>query len=152
MTSSPGNASAVFDRYRAEGHTLFDPDRLTRLAASADRPADSYDELLEADGAIRPAWADLARIYQLRGPDRLRESAARLAAAVSDDGVGMGEAPIEESGVSAYRPPQRGEGLGMQILRTLVASELRGSIRWQPRPGGGTTVTITAQVPGEAGT
>ena len=87
MTSSPGNASAVFDRYRAEGHTLFDPDRLTRLAASADRPADSYDELLEADGAIRPAWADLARIYQLRGPDRLRESAARLAAAVSDDGV-----------------------------------------------------------------
>ncbi|MFC8313407.1 circularly permuted type 2 ATP-grasp protein [Gordonia sp. NPDC057258] len=87
MTSSPGNASAVFDRYRAEGHTLFDPDRLTRLAASADRPADSYDELLEADGAIRPAWADLARIYQLRGPDRLRDSAARLAAAVSDDGV-----------------------------------------------------------------
>ena len=87
MTSSPGNASAVFDRYRAEGHTLFDPDRLTRLAASADRPANSYDELLEADGAIRPAWADLARIYQLRGPDRLRDSAARLAAAVSDDGV-----------------------------------------------------------------
>lgn len=84
MTSSPGNASAVFDRYRAEGHTLFDP---ARLAASADRPADSYDELLEADGAIRPAWADLARIYQLRGPDRLRDSAARLAAAVSDDGV-----------------------------------------------------------------
>lgn len=84
MTSSPGNASAVFDRYRAEGHTLFDP---ARLAASADRPANSYDELLEADGAIRPAWADLARIYQLRGPDRLRDSAARLAAAVSDDGV-----------------------------------------------------------------
>ena len=77
---------------------------------------------------------------------------AELVVTVSDDGVGMGEAPIEESGVSAYRPPQRGEGLGMQIVRTLVASELRGSIRWQPRPGGGTTVTITAQVPGEAGT
>ena len=39
----------------------------------------------------------------------------------------------------------------MQIVRTLVASELRGSIRWQPRPGGGTTVTITARVPGESG-
>ncbi|WP_044506588.1 circularly permuted type 2 ATP-grasp protein [Gordonia sp. KTR9] len=77
MTSSPGNASAVFDRYRAEGHTLFDPGR----------PLDSYDELLEPGGGIRPAWADLARIYQLRGPDRLRDSAARLAAAVSDDGV-----------------------------------------------------------------
>ena len=76
---------------------------------------------------------------------------AELVVTVSDDGVGMGDAPIEESGVSAYRPPQRGEGLGMQIVRTLVASELRGSIRWQPRPGGGTTVTITARVPGESG-
>ena len=76
---------------------------------------------------------------------------AELVVTVSDDGVGMGDAPIEESGVSAYRPPQRGEGLGMQIVRTLVASELRGSIRWQPRPGGGTTVTITARVPGEGG-
>ncbi|MGW6033096.1 circularly permuted type 2 ATP-grasp protein [Gordonia terrae] len=77
MISSPGDASAVFDRYRAAGQTLFDPDR----------PVESYDELLEPGGAIRPAWADLARIYRLRGTDRLRGSAARLAAAVSDDGV-----------------------------------------------------------------
>ena len=66
-------------------------------------------------------------------------------------GVVVDEVELEHPGRQASCA-QRGEGLGMQILRTLVASELRGSIRWQPRPGGGTTVTITAQVPGEAGT
>lgn len=64
---------------------------------------------------------------------------------VSDDGWGMGDTVIQESGVSAYRQPAAGEGLGMQIVRTLVASELDGSIRWQPREGGGTSVVIRAQ-------
>lgn len=63
---------------------------------------------------------------------------------VSDDGWGMGDAVIEESGTRAYRPAAEGEGLGMQIVRTLVASELDGSIRWHPRVGGGTDVTIHA--------
>ncbi|MBX4308783.1 ATP-binding protein, partial [Mycobacterium tuberculosis] len=58
--------------------------------------------------------------------------------AIEDDGSGMGATVIEESGVSAYRPPAEGEGLGMQIVRTLVASELRGSIRWQSAEQGGT--------------
>ncbi|WP_317451359.1 circularly permuted type 2 ATP-grasp protein [Gordonia jinghuaiqii] len=87
MTSSPGNASAVFDRYRAEGYTLFDMDRLGETGLGADAPPVHYDELLDSTGAVRPAWEDLARIYALRGSDRLRESAARLAASVSDDGV-----------------------------------------------------------------
>lgn len=65
---------------------------------------------------------------------------------VSDDGRGMGDVVIEESGVQAYRPAEAGEGLGMQIVRTLVASELDGSIRWQPREGGGTSVVITARL------
>ncbi|HYH77651.1 MAG TPA: ATP-binding protein, partial [Arthrobacter sp.] len=34
------------------------------------------------------------------------------------------------------------EGLGLQIVRTLVTSELGGSIQWQPREGGGTAVRI----------
>jgi two-component sensor histidine kinase len=67
-----------------------------------------------------------------------------LEVVVSDDGVGMGDAVIEESGVGAYRPAGAGEGLGMQIVRTLVASELGGSIRWAPREGGGTEVTVHA--------
>ncbi|WP_238419326.1 circularly permuted type 2 ATP-grasp protein [Gordonia sp. 'Campus'] len=87
MTSSPGNASAVFDRYRAEGYTLFDPDRIVDAGPGADRPVEHYDELLDPAGTVRSAWQDLARVYQVRGDGRLRESAARLAASVSDDGV-----------------------------------------------------------------
>ena len=64
---------------------------------------------------------------------------------VSDDGWGMGDTVIEESGASAFRQAGEGEGLGMQIVRTLVASELDGKIRWQPREGGGTSVVIQAQ-------
>ncbi|WP_369066586.1 sensor histidine kinase [Kocuria carniphila] len=64
---------------------------------------------------------------------------------VSDDGWGMGDTVIEESGASAFRQAGDGEGLGMQIVRTLVASELEGKIRWQPREGGGTCVVIQAQ-------
>ncbi|MDJ0356438.1 sensor histidine kinase [Paenarthrobacter sp. PH39-S1] len=48
---------------------------------------------------------------------------------VSDDGVGLPEGPYSE-------------GLGLQIVRTLVTSELGGSIRWSPRDGGGTTVEL----------
>ena len=70
-----------------------------------------------------------------------------LEIAINDDGCGMGPTVIEESGVSAYRPPSEGEGLGMQIVRTLVASELQGSIRWQTAPEGGTSVVITARFP-----
>ncbi len=48
---------------------------------------------------------------------------------VSDDGVGLPEGRYSE-------------GLGLQIVRTLVTSELGGSIRWSPRDGGGTTVEL----------
>ncbi|ASR03543.1 circularly permuted type 2 ATP-grasp protein [Gordonia rubripertincta] len=90
MTSTPGNASAVFDastvfdRYRNEGYTLFD------LAGPGDPDLVSgahYDELLDSAGMVRPAWEDLVRLYQRRGDSRLRESADRVAAAVRDDGV-----------------------------------------------------------------
>ena len=51
---------------------------------------------------------------------------------------------IEESGPNAYRPVTGKEGLGMQIVRTLVASELNGSIRWEANEPTGTRVVITA--------
>lgn len=75
------------------------------------------------------------------------ETGPELVVTIGDDGIGMGDSYIEESGVSAYRPPSEGEGLGMQIVRTLVASELKGSIVWRPRDGGGTEVVITAKIP-----
>ncbi|MCW1249415.1 PAS domain-containing sensor histidine kinase [Acaricomes phytoseiuli] len=57
-----------------------------------------------------------------------------LRVTVEDDGVGL---PTEQ---------QSGEqllaGLGLQIVRTLVTSELGGVIRWSPREGGGTSVEV----------
>lgn len=52
-----------------------------------------------------------------------------LTVTVADDGVGLPEG-------------QYTEGLGLQIVRTLVTSELGGSIQWSPRDGGGTAVEI----------
>lgn len=71
-----------------------------------------------------------------------------LTVIITDDGQGMGDSVIEESGVASYRPPQKSEGLGMQIVRTLVASELNGSIRWEPADPHGTRVVIKAVLAG----
>jgi len=49
---------------------------------------------------------------------------------VADDGVGIPE------GAGA------GTGLGTQIVSTLVVNELRGTIEWKPRAGGGTEVVL----------
>ena len=58
-----------------------------------------------------------------------------LTVTVSDDGIGL--------------PPEpRREGLGLQIVRTLVQSELDGTILWTPRPGGGTEVGIEMALDG----
>jgi two-component sensor histidine kinase len=52
-----------------------------------------------------------------------------LTVTVEDDGVGLPDTPYAE-------------GLGLQIVRTLVMSELGGTIHWQARDGGGTAVQI----------
>lgn len=52
-----------------------------------------------------------------------------LTVKIADDGVGLPEGHIAE-------------GLGLQIVRTLVTSELGGSIDWAPCEGGGTVVEL----------
>ncbi|HCC41791.1 MAG TPA: ATPase, partial [Arthrobacter bacterium] len=52
-----------------------------------------------------------------------------LTVTIADDGVGLPDTPHVE-------------GLGLQIVRTLVTSELGGTIAWHPRDGGGTAVQI----------
>ncbi|HEV7167875.1 MAG TPA: histidine kinase N-terminal domain-containing protein [Micrococcaceae bacterium] len=52
-----------------------------------------------------------------------------LRVTVADDGVGLPD--------GAYP-----EGLGLQIVRTLVNSELGGNIKWSRREGGGTAVEV----------
>ena len=78
-----------------------------------------------------------------RVPDE--ENGQVLEIVVRDDGVGMSDTVVEEFGAGSFRRSGPGEGLGMQIVRTLVASELGGSIRWTPREGGGTDVTVRAR-------
>jgi two-component system, sensor histidine kinase PdtaS len=56
-----------------------------------------------------------------------------LRVTVADDGVGLSSEP-------------RTEGLGLQIVRTLVTSELSGTIEWRARPGGGTAVVLELPV------
>jgi two-component sensor histidine kinase len=67
-------------------------------------------------------WLSAARQM---GPD----AEEILTVTVADDGVGLPPGP-------------RREGLGLQIVRTLVQSELDGTIDWSSRPGGGTEVRI----------
>jgi two-component system, sensor histidine kinase PdtaS len=61
---------------------------------------------------------------------RREDDAEVLKVCVADDGVGLPE-------------ENRSEGLGLQIVRTLVTSELGGTIDWTPRDGGGTCVDIS---------
>ena len=58
-----------------------------------------------------------------------QEQGERLQVDIEDDGVGL--AGVEPSG-----------GLGTQIVRTLVGSELGGTILWEDRPEGGTRVRL----------
>lgn len=54
---------------------------------------------------------------------------------------------VEDDGVSVNpRDVGRGSGLGTKVVRTLVEGELRGSINWLPRAGGGTRVHIEAEI------
>ncbi len=53
-----------------------------------------------------------------------------LRVTIADDGVGLGESQSP------------GNGLGTQIVRTLVSADLAGSIQWREREGGGTEAIL----------
>ena len=57
----------------------------------------------------------------------------KLLVRVTDDGVGMS-------------PEKVMNGLGTQIVRTLVSTELDGTITWNPVPTGGTQVVLQARL------
>jgi two-component sensor histidine kinase len=59
-----------------------------------------------------------------------RRSEETLSVAIRDNGAGLPEGKV-------------GDGLGTQIVRTLVEGELGGSIEWQTLKGQGTEVTIS---------
>ncbi len=65
----------------------------------------------------------------------------RLLVTITDDGAGY------DATASAAHATVKNSGLGTQIVRTLVRSELGGTIDWSERPGGGTVVTLDMKVP-----
>jgi two-component sensor histidine kinase len=62
--------------------------------------------------------------------------AERLTVTVADNGVGLPDGFDLDSATS----------LGLQIVRTLVVSELGGRLRIVPRPGGGTEAVVDLRV------
>ncbi|TNU75829.1 ATPase [Miniimonas arenae] len=81
--------------------------------------------------AVEHGLAKMGGTVAIRSERRGRD----LVVVVEDDGVG-----IDPSA------PPTGTGLGMQIVRTLVAGELHGSMEWRPRAEGGTEVRIQARL------
>lgn len=75
--------------------------------------------LQDREGTV---WLKARRYKNDAGDDALTVS-------IADDGVGLPEGQIAE-------------GLGLQIVRTLVTSELGGTIEWSAHEGGGTVVTL----------
>jgi two-component sensor histidine kinase len=65
-------------------------------------------------------------------------SGGRLDVVVADDGIGM----------PPGFDPEHSEGLGLQIVRTLLGSELDSSLVVRPRPGGGTEAVISLPLRG----
>ena len=69
---------------------------------------------------------------------RVERSAGLLDVVVADDGTGM---PSDFD-------PEHAEGLGLQIVRTLLVSELESSLLVRPRLGGGTEAVISLPLRG----
>ena len=72
---------------------------------------------------------------------RVRREPESLHVVVEDDGRGL-PADFELA---------RSTRLGLQIVRTLVESELRGTIALRPRPGGGTEAVVSLPMPSPTG-
>ena len=80
--------------------------------------------------AVEHGLAGRAGTVWLMANRRVEKGAREfLEVTIEDDGVGLPEGKVTE-------------GLGLQIVRTLVTSELGGEIEWKQRPGGGTSVSM----------
>jgi signal transduction histidine kinase len=61
---------------------------------------------------------------------------------VRDTGVGMSAATVERIGTPFFTTREQGTGLGVVLARAVVTQH-GGTIEFESRPGGGTTVTMT---------
>lgn len=91
-----------------------------------------------AANAVEHGLKDRNGTVLLRASHHRGEDGPTLEVLVSDDGVGLPENFEDHA------------GLGLQIVRTLVQSELAGQISWRNRDGGGTEVIVTVPVKGRS--
>ncbi|MFQ5697328.1 MAG: nitrogen regulation protein NR(II) [Myxococcota bacterium] len=73
--------------------------------------------------------------------DTTQGTASGVEISVEDDGPGLSPEILERAFVPFFTTRERGTGLGLAICERLVRTH-GGSIRLQPRPGGGTRVTM----------
>ncbi|MGH3727065.1 MAG: circularly permuted type 2 ATP-grasp protein [Mycobacterium sp.] len=79
-----------------------------------------YDEFLEADGTVRPAWADLADAIAQRGRPGLDRLLDRVRALVDTDGItymdlGRGSGSLSVPDAPAHPVPWRLDGLPLLV-------------------------------------
>jgi cell cycle sensor histidine kinase DivJ len=83
----------------------------------------------------------------------VRREGDNLAISIRDTGIGVAEEDLLRLGAPFYRgagrsrPEEKGSGLGLSVVRGLVALH-RGSIRIGSAPGNGTVVRITLPIDG----
>jgi signal transduction histidine kinase len=70
------------------------------------------------------------------------EAALRVRIAVTDTGPGMSREQLDRAFEDFYTTKPGGTGLGLSVVRRLVA-DLEGSLKVETEPGSGTTVEIT---------
>ncbi|WP_454194632.1 circularly permuted type 2 ATP-grasp protein [Nocardia sp. Marseille-Q1738] len=85
-TATGANAREQFARYRAEGAGTAAYDECGRPTASY------YDELVDAEGKVRPMWRELSADFVDLGSDGLDRLDSRVRRLVDDDGITYFEA------------------------------------------------------------
>lgn len=80
-------------------------------------------------------------LVTIRTFDEERDGERRVVMTVADTGRGMDEPTVDRIFDDFYTTKERGSGLGLSIVRRLVA-DMGGSVRVQSHPGRGTTFRI----------
>jgi two-component sensor histidine kinase len=132
MTADVASTGTTVETHQTGSFGLIPAENATALALVLTELVTNAVEHGFTDGReIGNVWVQVTR------------NGASLQVVISDDGVGLGGLAVAQLGARAD------SGLGNQIVRTLVANELDGSIKWSERQGGGTQVLVNAKLRGK---
>ncbi|MEI6621052.1 MAG: histidine kinase N-terminal domain-containing protein [Actinomycetes bacterium] len=131
------NFDEVADRIVALTRDLAGGSQVRRVGSAGRLPADVVTPLAMVlaellANAVQHGLAGAAGDVTLR----LSRTGRRVIAEVSDDGVGLPDG----------FDPAESTGLGLRIVRTLVAEELSGAVTWEPNTPHGTRAVVDAML------